>query len=287
MTSYNEFCSEFPIKELNIKEKTFQYRHYNNPDSEITLVLLVGGLGISDLMYNHFIKFSKYFSVITFDYSMNYQNNEELTNAIHELLTHLNIRAWFVGQSLGGFIAQLMAIKYPDVVEGLALSNTGCASENLSETAYQSLMDMIKSSNKSKKIVNLIPFSLFKKLISKKVMKRYGANFNSNEKAILKDVCIVMEQKLTKKYEIHMINLLIDLQNNFGSKKEQFKYLNDKVLLILSDDDKTFHDEVKIALIDIMPSPKVITDLKGGHISLMINCDEYVSMIVEYITGRL
>ena len=37
MTSYNEFCSEFPIKELNIKEKTFQYRHYNNPDSEITL----------------------------------------------------------------------------------------------------------------------------------------------------------------------------------------------------------------------------------------------------------
>ena len=86
MISYNEFCSEFPIKELKIKDTIFQYRHYNNPNSEITLVLLVGGLGVSDLIYNHFIKFSKHFSVITFDYSINYPNNEELTNAIHKLL---------------------------------------------------------------------------------------------------------------------------------------------------------------------------------------------------------
>ena len=95
-----------------------------------------------------------------------------------------------------------------------------------------------------------------------------------------------MEQKLTKKYEIHMLNLLIDLENHFGYKKEQFQYLSDKVLLILSDDDNTFHDEVKADLINLMSSPTVVKDLKGGHLSLMVNCEEYVNIIVEYILGR-
>ncbi len=62
--------------------------------------------------------------------------------------------------------------------------------------------------------------------------------------------------------------------------------LKDKVLLILSDDDKTFHDEVKNALIDSMPNPTVKTDLTGGHLALMVNCDEYIRIITDYINQR-
>ena len=46
---------------------------------------------------------------MTFDYQMQYANNGELTEAITEALVKLNRKVWFVGQSLGGVLAQIIA----------------------------------------------------------------------------------------------------------------------------------------------------------------------------------
>ncbi len=145
MELYKLFCTKFPQQEMKINERLFTYRYYEHPTSDTTIILLVGGIGLSDLIYSHFMKFAKEHSVITFDYSKEYQTNDELIEAIYELMKALNKKAWFIGQSLGGFIGELIAVKHPDIVEGLVLSNIGCASEELSETAYDSLQDMIKS----------------------------------------------------------------------------------------------------------------------------------------------
>lgn len=286
MSNYQKYCNEFPIQEMKTTKGTFRYRYYENKEASETVVLLVGGIGVSDLIYNHFIKFSEHFSVITFDYGEDYGKNDQLVEAIHELLVQLHLKVWFVGQSLGGFIAQHIAISYPDVTEGLILSNTGCLSEELSEVAKQSLLDMINGTHKSKRLLKLIPFTLFKKLISKTVMKKYGGKFDEEGKKSLRSIADIMEEKLTKNYELHMLNLLMDLEHHLGTKREAFLYLDNAVLLILSDDDDTFHGEVKSALIQLMPSPTVVTDLVGGHLALMVNCDEYVEMIVKYIKER-
>ncbi len=285
MDNYKFFCEQYPIKEAELSCGKFCYRYYENTNSKTTVVLLVGGLGLSDLIYTHFLKFAEYYSVLTFDYSIQYETNEKLVEVIGELVKKLDKKVWFVGQSLGGFVAQNIAIKYPEITEGLVLSNTGCASTDLNETAYNSLLDMIKSSKKSKRILRCVPFSLFKKLLSKKIIKRYAQGYSYEERALLRSACDIMEEKLTKKYELHMISLLIDLKNYFGSNKAEFEYLSGKVLLILSEDDKTFHDEVKKALIALMTKPTVVTDLVGGHLSLMVNCDEYVRIIVNFISG--
>jgi len=67
------------------------------------------------------------------------------------------------------------------------------------------------------------------------------------------------------------------LRNNYRD------YLNRKVLLILSDDDFTFNNRVKQALIDVMPNPKVITDIRGGHIALLLKLDKYIAEIKSFI----
>ncbi len=286
MIPYSVFCNENPINEANINGSIFKYRHYINVDAKATVVLLVGGLGISDLFYTHFVRFAKNFSVITFDYSENYKNNNELCKAIADLLTKLNIKAWFIGQSFGGFVAQLMAAKYPNVVEGLVLSNTGCTSEHLSEKAKNSLINMVEGSKKNKKILKYIPFWLFKKLIRIKINKQHAKYFSDKEKIRLKNTLDIMDKRLTKSHELHMIDLLIDLENHFGMKQTSFQFLNDKVLLILSDDDDTFHKEVEDALILLMPSPTVISNLKGGHLSLLVNSQKYVQVTTDYILTR-
>ncbi len=286
MKAFEQYCKNYPLNTENIDGGKFSCRYYQNQNSTETVVLLVGGIGMSDLIYTHFEKFAEHFSVITFDYCIDYDTNEKLTAAVAKLLTKLDIKAWFVGQSLGGFVAQLMAQKYPEVTKGLILSNTGCLSADMSKEAYASLMTMLKSTNKAKKMLKLLPLSALKKQISGAVFKKYAADFSESERHLLRELCDIMEEKLTKPYELHMLNLLIDMENHNGMKKADFLYLDDMVLLMLSKDDETFSDGVKQALIDLMPSPTTITDLKGGHLALMVNCERYVEIIVAYIDKR-
>lgn len=43
---------------------------YHNPKAAATVVLLTGGIGLSDSFYLHFERFAKNFSVLTFDYQI-------------------------------------------------------------------------------------------------------------------------------------------------------------------------------------------------------------------------
>ncbi len=286
MLHYSVFCREHPIQEMDIDGSIFKYRHYINIEAKTTIVLLVGGIGLSDMMYTCYLRFAQKFSVITFDYSEHYKTNDEICKAINELLTRQNIKAWFVGQSFGGFIAQIMATKYSNVVEGLILSNTGSTSEYLSEKAKASLVEVIESTKKNKKRLKLTPLSVSKILLKEKINKRYGKAFNDKERARLKNVFDIMGKRLTKSYELHLLDLLIDLENHFGIKQSCFEYLNDKVLLILSDDANTFHKEVEDSLMTLMPSATIITNFKCEDWALFVNNQKYVEIITGYILTR-
>jgi pimeloyl-ACP methyl ester carboxylesterase len=58
-----------------------------------------------------------------FDYRYFYNLNAKHTaDAVAELLNRLEVKAWLVGQSLGGIVAQIIAKEHPEVVEGMVLS---------------------------------------------------------------------------------------------------------------------------------------------------------------------
>ncbi|MFR8012010.1 MAG: alpha/beta fold hydrolase [Clostridia bacterium] len=135
--------------------KLFTYRYYQNPQAKATLVLLTGGIGLSDLFYKHFARFARDFSVLTFDYQLQFGDNGEFADAVAELLRHLKEKVWLVGQSLGGVVAQVIASRHPEVVEGLVLSNTCSLSGNMSKAGYQDLMKIIESQRKFKKMACL------------------------------------------------------------------------------------------------------------------------------------
>ena len=50
-----EFRQVYPEDAFIVSSgKTFLYRYYKNPEARATLVLLTGGIGLSDLFYRHF-----------------------------------------------------------------------------------------------------------------------------------------------------------------------------------------------------------------------------------------
>ena len=62
-----EFRKKYPTDTLTLSSgKSFSYRYYKNSQAKTTVVLLTGGIGLSDLFYLHFERFTKDFSVITF-----------------------------------------------------------------------------------------------------------------------------------------------------------------------------------------------------------------------------
>ena len=265
-----EFRRVYPTAAFTVSSgKLFTYRYYQNPQAKATLVLLTGGIGLSDLFYKHFARFARDFSVLTFDYQLQFGDNGEFADAVAELLRHLKEKVWLVGQSLGGVVAQVIASRHPEVVEGLVLSNTCSLSGNMSKAGYQDLMKIIESQRKFKKWLAFLPFPLIKRMMRWAVMKKKTDGFTAQEKAAMEELCGAMMELLTKPYEQHMIDFLCDAEHYFGMTRNDFAPWEGRVLLILSEDDTTFTPACREDLIALMPSPTVVTDLTGGHLALM------------------
>ena len=84
-----------------------------------------------------------------------------------------------------------------------------------------------------------------------------------------------------------MIDFLCDAENYFCMTEQDFARWDDKVLLILSEDDTTFNQACKDSLIAIMPHPTVVTNLTGGHLALMVRLERYAKLVTKYIHGRM
>lgn len=279
-----QFYKEYPQQTIKINGQDFVYRYYQNESAKETLVLLTGGIGLSDLFYNHFDRFAKDFSVITFDYLMCYPTMNELTDAMAELFKTLGIKVWLVGQSLGGATAQIMAKRHPECVEGIVLSNTSSLQNWGGSAEY--FEGMKKRQTKSLRMMKFMPFGIVKKVMMKAINLKV-AKLPEEHREEFGQLADVMLEMLTKKYEIHMTKMLLDCGNHLGMEKKDFAFLDNKVLLILAEDDETFTAEVRQQLIDIMTNPTEVKDMDGGHLGAIMDVENYAVTVVDYIKGRV
>ena len=180
-------------------------------------------------------------------------------------------------------MAQVIASRHPEVVEGLVLSNTCSLSGNMSKAGYQDLMKIIESQRKFKKWLAILPFPLIKRMMRWVVMKKKTDGFTPQEKTAMEELCGAMMELLTKSYEEHMIDFLCDAEHYFGMTRNDFAPWEGRVLLILSEDDTTFTPACREDLIALMPSPTVVTDLTGGHLALLVRLDQYADLVTDFI----
>lgn len=286
MNLFDEFKRKYPRQTQTINGNPFPYRYYKNEKSDKTVLLLTGGIGLSDLMVFHFEEFAKSYSVITFDYPIAYTSVQQLVDAIASLLESLNIKAYLIGQSLGGFIAQILAKQHPQVVEGMVLSNTGTLSVDMDKAGIEHFNSMMKRQSKFLSLMKLLPFSLMKKSIKRAVDKKINSELTPPQQQLMAQLTEEMLKTLTKPYSLHMTLLLKDLQNHWNMQASDFARFKGKVLLILSDDDPTFNTSIKQALIGVMPQPKVVTNILGGHLALLLKLDEYAKLVTGFIDGE-
>lgn len=287
---FEEYNKLAPVKTVKVNGGEFAYRYYKNPNPEVnvTLIMLAGGTGLGDGFFAIAKSFMDKYSIISFNYPMDFKDNVATADAIAELIKYLkaeNVYLW--GQSYGGLLAQIIAKRHPETVKGLILTSTASLSNDLRYEGIKRFFEMVneEKEKKNKRLYGNFPMFLLPALMNL-AFKKHLKNAPETQKAI-KELMKQIKPSMTNEYFVHMDTLLGDLRNSFGTHhKEDFEYLKGRVLIIEPDDDKTFTDDIKVALINIMTEPKVVRDLKGGHLAMMLNPDEMLGIINEFLASQ-
>jgi 3-oxoadipate enol-lactonase len=111
-------------------------------------LVLIGGLGFGRWgWFRQIPAFSRHFKTITFDVRGERDLNGGVTDLVADvvaLLEHLKIKkAHILGTSLGGFVAQELALKRPDLVDRLVLVCTSYGRGGPETISAKALSDMI------------------------------------------------------------------------------------------------------------------------------------------------
>ena len=286
LQAYENFISKYPKKTLRLNHGNLTFRYAKHSTSGVNLILLAGGLGIGDAFYRHFEALAQHFSVITFNYSQDFRTNASLSQAIALLIRKLNLtNVYLVGQSYGGLIAQIVAKHYPNLIKGMVLSNTGTLTSNLDFEGFENLYLMLKKAEKYIKLDQYLPLPLLKPILKagiKQKCKDIPSELQT-EVAMFTDIAL---KQTTNAHLLLMDTLLADLKNEWDLTKEDFTPYANEVLLLLSEDDHTFVNSVKSALIQVMPEPTVNTSIAGGHLAALFEFDAYINAIVNFINER-
>jgi len=282
-TDFEQFNAKYPVTSRQVNGLTFHYRLGGN--GEKAVVLLIGGLGISDAFYKHFTEFASRFTVLTFDYPYETCRNAVLADGIAALIQELGLKnVYLVGQSYGGLIAQVIAKRHPEIVSGLVLSNTGCLDADMGDEAKAFLIQMVNGLKKTVPLVKAVPMPLLKRILFRRITRGF-AQCEPDTRKYLTDLFSHVFNKMTRRHELNMCRLMMDLGNELERTKPVFAYLDKRVLLLLSDDDHTFGEPVKQALIGTMTNPVVNTGIGGGHLALLLNADAYIRTVAEFINS--
>ena len=169
-------------------------------------LLFIAGLGVDNMCWIYQVpKFQEFFKVIVFDnrgigkstgsiapYSIRMMADDAV-----ELLKYLKIeKSHIVGTSMGGMIAQEIAINYPNMVDKLVLCSTFAKPQNMVEIIMKGVKDIIGYN--ALDIFGINPHRLvFEKLFSYLLQQIFSEEFLLENKKLIEETLRKYLSKLT------------------------------------------------------------------------------------------
>ena len=277
----NKFNETHTYKKAMVEDVRFSYLLCGK--GEQTLVFLTGGIGISTMWMRYIGALEQDYQILTFDYPIEYSNNQELCKGIAGLIEQIGIKkAVFIGSSYGGYLAQIFARYYPEKTAGLCLFSTA----GLNASTLAELSEKAKHVNILLGIMKTFPYGLLKPIFRRACMKHLvGAT--KEEHQYMEDLFAEIFKDYTAEMDIHMTKLLADIVVQRPCTVVDFLYLDGKVLLILPDEDDSFTVGMQSDLIEMMKNPMIVEHMEGGHLATVLRTREYVKIIHKFMRERI
>ena len=228
---------------------------------EKKIVLFTAGSGLYEEKY----------TVVAFDYPDGKKDIYHLVDSIAEFLKSINFnKSYFIGESLGGLVVELFMKKYPKMIEGVVLTNTGTITKNIPNTMRKEVVDGIKSAIKT---VQMTPAYILKSALIKKSLKKIKEDFDESIDSIYaKEYVGYLMERVSKEKAIYLCSIALDFKDFDGS-----------ICIINTNDDEVFDERIKAELKKLFENNISKTIKSGGHASFLFRPVEYVKMLEDMI----
>lgn len=241
-------------------------------------LLLIEGLGYANWSwFRQKEEFAKHFRTIIFDnrgvgdsdkpdepYSI-----ELLAEDAAGVLSALGIKsAHILGVSMGGFIAQQLAISYPSVVRSLVLSCTSFGGPNSLPITQEAQDSMLKISGLS-----------IEEMIRHGLMVAFAEQFAKSHAGIIEKIIFWRMEKPTPRYAWERQYTAAGTFN-IESKLTEIKV---PTLIITGLDDRVLPSQNSILLKEHIPEAKLIMIPDAGHLFFIEKSEEYNRIVLSFL----
>ena len=250
--------------------------HYEEAGSGDPLVLIMGLGGDLQGWALQVPELAKHFRVITFDNRGAGRTNApdrpySITGMARDtvaLMDHLGIaKAHFLGFSMGGYIAQELALAHPDRVDRLILLSTAPKIDGYGRVVVRSLINARRSNMSREQIVRLTSAFLYSpELLDDE--ERY-------ERSILNSLANQWPQQDHAFIRQAQALLTFDASDRLANVKQQ-------ALVVGGVDDILVPIRNSRKLAELLPNA-TLKELPGGHVGAMEHPHEYNAAFLEFL----
>lgn len=245
-------------------------------------LVLIEGLAQKICMWKYQIEGLKdYFKVVVFDLRGGGKSDKPKTgysvdnfaDDTIKLIRGLNLKKpHILGVSLGGFIAQKVAIKYGDEIDKLVLVNTAYGGPNYIPPSIDVLKRMVTGGDAitlSEKAFNSLSLGFTKK-------------FLKENKKIVKEIvkCLVRDPQPSYAYQGQSL-----AGANFNAENEVHKIENE-TLIIVGDEDRVVPKENGFRLKDKIKNSKIEVIKEAGHLCFIEKPQDFNEVVKNFLIGR-
>jgi pimeloyl-ACP methyl ester carboxylesterase len=238
-----------------------------------TLVFLHGALVRPDMWFYPTLELEKTYRVIAPLFTLQTMGAQEATGFVRAILGAEAIStATLVGYSYGGGVAQVFAEAYPEMIDKLVLSHTGLAGREESTGQIE----------RTKKVVQFLPFFLTKRKLRERIEHVPSSDWNAFHRAYFTQITAQLTRRQFLDYLESVLRFEDEAKRLLTDRRE---WQGETVLLGTSNDKDAF--KFLVTLFKLYPNSKShIFEEKGGHHMLFLFPEAYTRVLSLYLEDR-
>jgi maspardin len=277
-SAYKRFQSAVSLERLNTKSgHLISYYDYGPKSKDMPPLVCIHGIASNPgIFFKQIVSLAaRGYRVLSFSLPIVY-DQQVCTNILNECLDQLKlymtVHIW--GCGLGGFIAQLFAVRFPRRIESLILTNTFC------DTSYY--YNSIGGGFMPVSSITWMPLSILKGMILKDIESGINVNSKKNDSNVMESIDFILDKlELTTNQETLASRITL---NSIHTKIGALKAIeHEKISLLDTLDRSAVSLELSNQLCTLYPNCKQAFLKDGGDFPQLSRCDEITMHLLVHL----
>ncbi len=210
--------------------------------------------------------------LICVNYPVEIDSMSDLADGIKGILDHEGIQSvYVVGGSYGGMLAQVFTHRHPDTVSRLVLSHT-----------YPPVSKRARSVEPAMRMIRVLPMFIVKKMLRDRMIGILPPKPSAELLLVAAQIRETVDTRLTRQAALSTFMRMMDFDQQTFTPSDLVDWQG-KTLIILAEDDPTTPESLRKSLLDLYPGARLHLFKGSGHATAILESEEYIRVIEEFL----